>query len=70
MNGHQYQHPGSIAIARVTTAYGTFHLCAACVNAGHAGIKYGNPQERITTAEPQRPCDCEHNTHASRPTKE
>ncbi len=64
MNGHVYGHAGSVATHRVRTDFGTFHLCPACVNAKHAGLKHGAALTRIPTVGPEsRACDCEHVSH-------
>lgn len=62
MNGHTYRQ--SPATHRVKTEYGTFHLCPACVIAGHAGChRPSNALSHMSTAEPSRQCDCEHVDH-------
>jgi len=71
MHGHTYGHTGSKAIARAKTPYGTFHLCAACVNAGHAGLNRAPHRferlQLVGSYAEQPVCDCEHVSHVPAP---
>jgi len=64
---HRYQRAGVFATYQVITAYGTFALCSACVNARHAGLKFGNTATRLPLDGAPRLCDCEHVSHTDRP---
>ena len=45
------------------TPYGTFHVCAACHDAGHCPTDRPDQQNRQNLASLPRRCQCEHVSH-------
>jgi hypothetical protein len=60
--GGRHAYGSGTATHEAKTEYGTFRLCAACVNAGHAGVK--RPGAVVTRLGLSvLLCQCEHVAH-------